>query len=264
MEEIRRSLPDNISEEELEAHFATLPPRYFQIHSTEKILRDLAVAHRFLHLQLAEEETNALEPVVDWHNEPDRGYSVAKVCTWDRTGLFSNITGSFSAAGLNILTAQIFTRTDGIALDTFFVVDAKTGALANKDEREKFEEVLRKALTGEAVDFAVLIARHKVSRPLYQSYEGDRMQTLVSFDNEASESRTVIEVETEDRLGLLHAIAQALGEVNLNISAARIVTEKGAAIDTFYVSEQDGRRILDPGRQEFIERKIRDAINRLG
>lgn len=263
-EEIRRSLPDNISEEELEAHFATLPPRYFQIHSTEKILRDLAVAHRFLNLQLTEDETNALEPVVDWHNEPDRGYSVAKVCTWDRTGLFSNVTGSFSAAGLSILSAQIFTRTDGIVLDTFFVVDAKTGTPANKEEREKFEEVLQKALTGEAVDFTALIARQKVSRPLYQSYEGDRIQTLVSFDNEASESRTVIEVETEDRLGLLHAISQALGETSLNISAAKIVTEKGAAIDTFYVSEQDGKKILDPGRQEFIERKIRDAINRLG
>ena len=89
------------------------------------------------------------------------------------------------------------------------------------------------------------------------------MQTQVSFDNEASDERTSIEVETEDRLGLLHAISQALAEANLNISAAKIVTEKGAAIDTFYVSEQDGKKIVDTGRQEFIERKIRDAINRL-
>ena len=58
--------------------------------------------------------------------------------------------------------------------------------------------------------------------------------------------------------------ATLLYVVNLNITAAKIVTEKGAAIDTFYVSEQDGRKILDGGRQEFIERKIRDAINRLG
>ena len=244
-EEVRRLLPDNISEEELEAHFATLPPRYFQIHSTAKILRDLALAHRFLHLQLTEEERNALEPVVDWHNEPDRGYTAVKICTWDRSGLFSNIAGSFSAAGLNILSAQVFTRSDSIALDTFFVVDAKTGTLANKEEREKFEGVLQKALTGEAVDFAALIARQKVSRPLYQSYEGDRIQTQVSFDNEASESRTVIEVETEDRLGLLYAISHALAEASLNISAAKIVTENGAAMDTCYVSEQDGRRISD-------------------
>jgi [protein-PII] uridylyltransferase len=264
VEETRRSLPDNISADELEAHFATLPPRYFQIHSAAEIIQDLQVVHRFLHLQLSEEETNALEPVVDWHNEPDRGYTVAKVCTWDRTGLFSNITGSFSAAGLNILSAQIFTRSDGIVLDTFFVTDAKTGALANKEEREQFEAVLEKVLTGDEVDFSALIAKRGVSRPLYQSYEGDRIQAQVNFDNEASESRTAIEVETEDRVGLLHAISQALAEVNLNITAAKIVTEKGAAIDTFYVSEQDGQKVLDAGRQDFIGRKIRDAINKLG
>ena len=264
MEEVRRSVPENIAADEMEAHFAALPPRYFQIHSAVEIVRDLQVVHRFLHLQLSEEETNALGPVMDWHNEPDRGYTVAKVCTWDRPGLFSNITGAFSAAGLNILSAQIFTRSDGIALDTFYVTDAKSGALANKEEREKLEALLQKVLTGGEVDFAALIAKQGATRPLYQSYEGDRIPAQVSFDNEAAESRTVIEVETEDRVGLLHAISQALAEVNLNITAAKIVTEKGAAIDAFYVSEQDGQKVLDAGRREFIERKIRDAILKLG
>jgi [protein-PII] uridylyltransferase len=215
-----------------------------------------------MHLQISEHE-NALQPVVDWHNEPDRGYTVAKICTWDRAGLFSNIAGSFSAAGLNILTAQIFTRSDAIVLDTFYVTDAKTGALANREEKEKFETLLGRVLTGEEVDFRALIAKHKVNRPLYQSYEGDQMPTQIHFDNETSESRTAIEVETEDRIGLLYAISQALAELELNVSAAKIVTEKGAAIDTFYVNELDGGKILDAGRQSFIERKIRNSINNL-
>ena len=261
-EEIHRSLPGNVSEEELHAHFGTMPARYFQIHSSGEITRDLVLTHRFMHLQISEHE-NALQPVIDWHNEPDRGYTVAKICTWDRTGLFNNITGSFSAAGLNILTAQIFTRSDGIVLDTFYVTDAKTGTLANREEREKFEELLNRVLTGEEVDFKALIARQKVNRPLYQSYEGDQMPTRIKFDNDTSESRTVIEVETEDRIGLLYAISQSLAELELNLSAAKIVTEKGAAIDTFYVNEQDGGKICELGRQNFIERKIRDSINNL-
>ncbi|MDB6112423.1 MAG: UTP--GlnB, partial [Pedosphaera sp.] len=261
-EEIHRSLPGRISEEELHAHFGTLPSRYFQIHSADDIMRDLVLTHRFLHRQIAEEE-NALEPVIDWHNEPDRGYTVVKIGTWDRAGLFSNITGSFSAAGLNILSAQVFTRSDAIVLDTFYVVDAKTGTLVNREEREKFEALLIKVLTGADMDFRALIARQRGARPPYQSYEGDRMPTRIEFDNETSESRTAVEVETEDRLGLLHAISQSLAELDLNLSAAKIVTEKGAAIDTFYIIEQDGQKILDPGRQAFIERKIRNAINSL-
>ncbi len=263
-EEILRSLPGRLSEEEVHAHFGTLPTRYFQIHSAAEITRDLTLVHHFLHLQLAGEGQNALEPIVDWHNEPDRGYTVVKICTWDRTGLFSNLTGALSAAGLNILTAQIFTRSDAIVLDTFYVTDAKTGALVNREEREKFEALVVKVLIGEPVNFTDLIAKQQAIRPLYQSYDGDRIPTQISFDNEASESRTAIEVETEDRVGLLHAITQACAELELNITAAKIVTEKGAAIDTFYVNELDGRKIFDAGRQEFIQRKLHDAINRLG
>lgn len=262
-EEIGRALPGRVSHEELHAHFGTLPPRYFQIHNTQEIMRDLAVVHRFLHLQLAEER-DPLEPIVDWHNEPDRGYTVVKVCTWDRDGLFNSITGCLSAAGLNILSAQIFTRSDAIVLDSFFVTDARTGTLANREERDHFESLLMKVLTGDAVDVAALLARQKGNRPPYQSYEGDRIPTQIRFDNETAESRTAIEVETEDRIGLLYTISLALAELNLSISAAKIVTEKGAAIDTFYVTEKDGEKIEDPGRQEFITRKIREAINRLG
>jgi [protein-PII] uridylyltransferase len=144
------------------------------------------------------------------------------------------------------------------------VIDARTGSLVNHIEREKFESLLLKVLTGGEVDFAGLIAGQKSAHTPYQSYEGDRMPTAIQFDNEASETRTALEVETEDRVGLLHAITQVLAEVDLNISAARIVTEKGAAIDTFYVNERDGGKILDAGRQEYIERRIRDAIDRLG
>ncbi len=264
-EEVNRARPGKLSEEEVHAHFGTLPPRYFAIHTAPEITRDLVLAHRFFHLQLSEnEQQSALEPVIDWHNEPDRGYTVVKVCTWDRVGLFSYITGSLSAAGLNILSAQIFTRSDGVVLDTFYVIDAKTGALAIREEREKFEALLGKVLTGDEMDFGLLISRQKVIRPPYQSYEGGRMPTQIHFDNESSETRTAIEIQTEDRVGLLHAISRALAELELNISAAKIVTEKGAAIDTFYISEQDGQRVLDAGRQDFIGRKIRDAINKLG
>jgi len=262
-EEVQRLMPPNFSAEELHAHFDSLPPRYFLIHSATEIIRDLALVHRFLHLQLQPDEQKALEPVIDWHNEPDRGYTIVKICTWDRAGLFSNLTGSLSAAGLNILSARIFTRSDAIVLDSFFVTDARTGALANREEREKFESLIFKVLTGGEADFGALIARQKGIRPPWQSYEGHRIPTRINFDNETSESRTAIEVETEDRVGLLHAISQTFAELELNISAAKIVTEKGAAIDTFYVIEPDGGKILDPGRQESIARKIRDAINKL-
>jgi [protein-PII] uridylyltransferase len=118
-------------------------------------------------------------------------------------------------------------------------------------------------LTGGAVDFAPLIIRQKLGRLAYQSVAGERIPTKIHFDNDISEARTVIEIETEDRLGLLYAVSQALAEVDVEISVAKISTERGAAIDSFYVHEQGGEKILPEQRQKFIKEKILRALANL-
>ncbi len=260
--EVRRLAPASLTGEEVNSHFEALPPRYFQIHTAEDILTDLEVVHRFIRRQVLEEE-GTLSPIIHWRDEPDRGYNLVKICTWDRAGLFSKIAGSFSAVGLNILSAQIFTRADGIVLDEFFVNDARTGNLATKEQHEKFDELLTKVLNGDSVNLRTLISRQREIRPVYQAYAGERIETHVRFDNNASDARTLIEIETEDRLGLLYAISETFAELLLDISAARIVTERGAAIDNFYVCELDGSKINLDTRKGSIEKKLLQAVGSL-
>jgi [protein-PII] uridylyltransferase len=257
--EVTALLPDALSEEEVQAHFGTLPPRYFLVQPAREVLEDLDLAHRFMRLQISETES-PLTPVIEWHDDPDRACNAVKVCTWDRAGLFRKIAGSLSAAGLNIFSAQIFSRVDGIVLDTFFVNDAKTGNLAGAEQRDKFQHLLNRSLNDEELDFPALIARQKLTRPVYQAYTGEQLPTRIALDNESSDSRTVIEVETEDRIGLLYTISQTLTDLELDISGAKICTEKGAAIDSFYVRELDGGKIVDPERAQAIERKLRSVV----
>ena len=113
------------------------------------------------------------------------------------------------------------------------------------------------------MDLPALIARQIPDRPVYEAYAGERMTTQINFDNEASDMRTLIEVQTEDRLGLLYAISQTFSEQALDIARARIVTERGAAIDSFYVTELGGGKIVSAERQKQIERGLRLAIHRL-
>lgn len=260
--EVRRQAPKRISDEEVEAHFSLLPPRYYDIHTASQIHDDLELTHRFMH-RLIMENQRALAPVTAWIDEPDRGYSLVKICTWDRAGLFVKIAGSLSAAGLNILGAQIFTRADGIALDSFFVNDGRTGGLATREEREKFGELLESVLTGEEVDLSELITKRASAYPLYGGYFGERIDTTIRIDNNASADRTLIEIETEDRLGLLHAISKTFFEMRVDISAARIVTERGAAVDNFYVREIEGGKIASPARLAEIEAALHTAIGQL-
>jgi [protein-PII] uridylyltransferase len=258
-EEVAGMLPSTFSPEEISAHFEHLPQRYFQIHSARQIVADITLAHRFMHLQL-DEEDKALEPIVVWHNEPDRGYTSVHICTWDRAGLFAKIAGSLAAAGLNILSAQIFTRADGIILDTFFVNDAHGAALAKK---EAFEKILNQALTTGHVDFPALIAKRRGPNRIYQSLEGDRLKTVIGFDNETSSRNTILDIETEDRVGLLYYLSRTLADLGLDIALAKILTEKGAAVDTFYITTWDKQKITSEEHQRYIEHRLQEAISAL-
>ena len=260
--EVRQLAAKSLSAEEINTHFATLPARYFQVRTAREIIDDLELAHRFMQ-RLILEDSRVLSPIIAWRDEADRGYNAVKICTWDRAGLFSKIAGSLSAVGLNILGAQIFTRADSIVLDTFYVTDGRTGNLATRQQHDQFAELLEKVLTDEAIDLPALIARQINQRPVYQPYTGERIQTQIHFDNEVSETRTLIEIETEDHLGLLYMISQTLSKLAVDIIGARIVTERGAAIDSFYVCELDGSKIFSPERQLRIEDQLRNAINHL-
>ncbi|HEX4349253.1 MAG TPA: hypothetical protein VH251_02640, partial [Verrucomicrobiae bacterium] len=143
-----------------------------------------------------------------------------------------------------------------------FVNDGRTGNIASREQREKFSGLLEQVLTGEPVNLHKLIAQQANTRPAYSAYLGERIATQIRFENNA-DGRTLIEIETEDRLGLLHAISQTFAEQRLDIAAARIVTERGAAMDNFYVREIEGGQIKDPARQAEVELALRSAIGEL-
>ncbi|MBL9175794.1 MAG: [protein-PII] uridylyltransferase [Verrucomicrobiales bacterium] len=256
-DEVVQLLPKTFVPDEIDAHFQGMPSRYFLIHDARAVARDLTLAHRFMHLQLTEAE-RALEPALLWHDEPDRGYTAVHICTWDRTGLFAKLTGALAAAGLNILAAQIYTRKDGIVLDDFFVVDARTGKLPESSVRQRFEKIVIDVLA-RGQDPARALAKAQQYPPLYRAV-GERMPTTIRFDNQNSEDYTILDVEAEDRVGLLFALAATLHDLQLDIGLAKIVTEKGAAIDTFYITGPDGEKIGDEDRQRVITRRIREAV----
>jgi [protein-PII] uridylyltransferase len=260
LEEVLRLAPHTFDPDEIRGHFNSVPPRYCQINDANDILRDVTQVHRFIRLQLADHEVNALAPIITWQNQPDRNYTTVTVCTWDRDRLFSNITGCLTAAGFNILSAEILTRSDGVILDTFCVTDARTGLLANREERDKFEGLVQKVLTGAAVDLPALIAKTKRA-PAYQSIGGERIPAVITLDNATSDTRTIIDLQAEDRLGLLYDVSKGLADLNVNIYLAKILTEKGAAIDTFYVTERWGAKLLAPDRQEAVKKRLYKVVH---
>ncbi len=263
--EVSARLKGQLPLEEIYSHFELMPASYYINTSAEESERHLLLIHRFLTRQMeVEQPEDALVPVIDWQALPAQGYSRVSICTWDRLGLFSKIAGSFAAAELNILSANIYTRGDHVVLDTFSVCDRNLEAVSDPKQIQTAETMLERTLTNrEEINFHQLLERIRAARAETPRLQVATIPTVIGFDNDISRSRTVIEIQTEDRIGLLYTITHALTELGLDISFAKISTEKGAAIDTFYVQDHLGQKITDPDRLEQIKSKLESALKLL-
>ncbi len=246
--------------DEIDAHFQGMPSRYFETFAPEAIVEHLQVIRQFLaYRQEHGEPSAALAPAISWKPQPDRGHTECRVCTWERPGLFARIAGSFAASGLNILSADIFTRADNLAVDIFRVCTPSQRAVMEPRDFAAVESVLRQALQPEPFDFGPLLqkARRRL-RPLRTAQELD-FPTRTVITNQATDLYTLLEVQTPDRLGLLYDLLRALGRLKVNVTLSRIATEKGAAIDSFYVTDENGGRIADHAFQEKIQAAVQAA-----
>jgi len=73
-------------------------------------------------------------------------------------------------------------------------------------------------------------------------------------------ARTVIEIQCNDRLGLLFRIGRAIQEGGYAITFANIATEQGFAIDTFYVMPERGLT-RDPQPPEGLADVLRGLVS---
>jgi [protein-PII] uridylyltransferase len=185
-------------------------------------------------------------------HHPDLGSSDLVVVTRDLPGLFALIAGTLAAHGVNIISAQIATRADGVAIDTFQVNDPTGEAVTSPALWSRTIDALRAVLTKEQTVDALLERRRAGAR----GREALLSRPKIAVDNQLSDDHTVIEVKCPDRVGLLYLITRTLSALGLDIASARIATEIDQALDTFYVHDREGHKIEAP---DAIDR-VRDAL----
>jgi len=245
--------------EEVDAHFEFMPDNYFRAFEVGGIVSHLKLFRRFLeNLYLRDEPP--LAPAIAWQAFPEQGHSIASFCAWDGQELLAKIAGSFAVVPVNILSADIYTRGDSVVLDIFRVCDTRFRAVTDKRDHAHVEATLRSALADENFDFAPLLDRAR--RKLVKRASRGEMDfpTRVTVENKAHPTYTLIQIQTPDRLGLLYELLSAFGEERVSIALSRISTEKGAAIDTFYVADRVTHgKITDPSRITALQERLHRA-----
>ncbi len=240
---LRRALPDWS-----DAEFDVFAQRHYPAYWL-KVDLPRKVAHAKLLSAMAKDVRSLATEVA---TDATGGVTGITVVAPDHPRLLSIIAGGCAGAGGNIVDAQIFTTTDGYALDTIFVSRAFE---RDEDEMRRAARIARtieEALRGEIrVSDIILSKQDRDARTRAFAIEPE-----VVIDNTMSNRYTVLQVSGLDRLGLLYELTSALSKLNLNIGSAHIVTFGEKAVDSFYVTDLTGAKITAPSRQAAIKRHL--------
>jgi [protein-PII] uridylyltransferase len=240
-ERLRAAVAGEVELQAVKAHLAMMSDRYLASTSVQRMAEHLRMLGRL-------GETTV---VTELFHHRDLGFSDLVVVTGDLTGLFSLIAGTLAANGMNIMSAQIHTREDGIAIDTFQVNDPTGDAVTAPSQWSRTLDALPAVVRGEQSVERLLERRRGAGHP--PATLGTRPR--ITVDNRLSDSYTVVEVKCPDRLGLLYLITRTLSALDLDIASARIATDIDQAFDTFYVHDRKGGKL-----EEAASGRLRDAL----
>ncbi|MCC6949188.1 MAG: [protein-PII] uridylyltransferase [Bradyrhizobiaceae bacterium] len=184
-----------------------------------------------------------------------RGVTELTILAPDHPRLLSVIAGACAVAGGNIVDAQIFTTTDGLALDTISV--SREFDLDGDEERRasRIAAAIESTLRGETRLPEVVAGR--APKPRHAAFA---IEPEVNVHNAWSDRHTVIEVVGLDRPGLLFHLTSTISRLNLNIASAHVATFGERVIDVFYVTDLTGAKIISPQRQAAIRRGLLAAF----
>jgi [protein-PII] uridylyltransferase len=181
-----------------------------------------------------------------------RGVTELTVLAPDHPRLLSVIAGACSAAGANIVDAQIFTTTDGLALDTIAI---SREFERNEDEARRAVRIadsIERALRGE-LRLPEVMAKRTARKARLKAFA---IEPEVMLNNQWSNRFTVVEVTGLDRPGLLYELTATISKLSLNIASAHVATFGERVVDVFYVTDLLGAQITSPSRQAAIKRAL--------
>ena len=181
-----------------------------------------------------------------------RGVTELTVYAPDHPWLLSIIAGACALTGANIVDAQIYTTTDGLALDTISV---------SREFEFDEDEARRAARIGDAIEKAVrgqiklpdVVPKRAPPKGRLKAFA---IEPEVTINNQWSHRYTVVEVTGLDRTGLLYELTTTLSKLNLNIASAHVATFGERVVDVFYVTDLLGAKITTPTRQAGIKRPL--------
>jgi [protein-PII] uridylyltransferase len=240
-------------------HFERMPAAAFHFRQPSDIVTQVRTVRHFL--QHEAESGDPLACCVKWIDHNDKGYTEIVIAARDRPLHLEKLCCAMASEEINILSADLFTRNDGIVVNIFRVCTTNFEAVSNPATRKRFTTTFTTLLHQETHNPEPFLKRRaNFLKPRTQQLEGVPVRAYVS--NELHPTCTTVEIQALDRIGLLHDLFNTINQHGLTTAHARICTEKGVAMDTLYITTHEGRKVEDPALLEALEERFTEQVSR--
>jgi [protein-PII] uridylyltransferase len=213
-------------------HLEMLPRQYASSTTAEDI-----VTHINLLATLDAQKFNAriLERQTHWE---------ITVVANDDDALLCAIAGTLAHLEISILSARIFTRVDGKAIDKFWVSIPGDGKQGSAAFEQRLIRELGKNFQLSKEELQEVRARIK-PKQAFGRIRDLPMKPTVTFDNAISDNFSTVDLTCSDRIGLLFQVTKVFSDLKLDVHGAILTTEADKAMDAFYITDGANKKIED-------------------
>ena len=239
-------------------HSKLMPKRYFRYRSKKSISKHIVALWQYIDRRERRPKT-PFECAVQWIDRPKFGYSELIIVSHNSYRFLEKTCCALATHQINILSADVYTRPDGVALDLFRVCNDDFKAMANSNTKKSVVATLYQINQQEAYEPAQYLKKKEnfLKPETKQIFE---FPVRVWTSNNLDPHYTVIELQALDRIALLHDVLRTVNDHNLVTVHSRICTEKGAALDSIYVSTPDGQKLTDQDAVDRLENDLKNLL----
>jgi len=236
---------DKISPEQISNVFDNYGEDYFLRHTAEEVA---------WHSKTILNSVGKELPILAIRNDEKRGGTIIFLFDHDKPNLFALVTAELDRQNLSVQDARILVSDQNHALDTFVVLDHNGKMIKDHTHQKSIIDILHERLADNRPD-VYSVSRHLPRQHLHFSYP-----TTVNFSDDSTNNRTIMELTTSDRPGLLSRVGQVFMELDIRVDGARITTIGTRADDVFFLSNAKGDP-LDPSLQDDLQARLKNQLD---